>query len=443
MKVKELIKQHEQWFSSCLPLVASENLTSYEVRKAISSDFIHRYAEGPPGARIYAGCRFMDEVEEIAVETAKNLFHSEFADVRPISGLIANLSVYIALTSPGDTILSLPVLYGGHISSAGKDENGSAWMVHGLRTEGFVFDIESLNIDPDKSKKKINKLVKEGRKPKIVTFGATLFLFPHPVKEMADAIHAVDSIILYDAAHVAGLMAGGRFQDPMREGADLMTFSTHKTLFGPQGGAIVGKEQYREYISRGVFPGLTSNHHPNLVAGKALAFSELAEFGNDYAASVTENAKALATRLSELGEKVLGEAHGFTESHQLALDVSRYGGGVATEKLLESYNILCNRQSIPGANDKVPQAVRLGTAELTRTGMNKSDMIEVAEIIHLALRKGDRSKIISRISELRKAHSEIVYSFASSPSFTYSDTDILPSLNSRSKFRERSNDPVV
>src|SRR5579884_569559 len=153
MKVRELIRQHEEWFSSCLPLVASENLTSYDVRKAISSDFVHRYAEGPPGARIYAGCRYMDEVESVAVETAKELFDAEFADVRPISGLIANLSVYIALTSPGDTILSLPVVYGGHISSAGKEENGSAWMVHGLGTESFVFDAENLNIDPDKSKR--------------------------------------------------------------------------------------------------------------------------------------------------------------------------------------------------------------------------------------------------------------------------------------------------
>jgi Glycine/serine hydroxymethyltransferase len=166
MKVKELIKQHEEWFSSCLPLVASENLTSYDVRKAVSSDFIHRYAEGPPGARIYAGCRYMDEVEEIAVETAKELFHAEFADVRPISGLLANLSVYIALTSPGDTILSLPVHYGGHVSSAGREENGSAWMVHGLQTEGLVFDVETLNIDPDKSIKKLNKLVSEGKNQK-------------------------------------------------------------------------------------------------------------------------------------------------------------------------------------------------------------------------------------------------------------------------------------
>jgi glycine hydroxymethyltransferase len=419
MKVRELIRQHEEWFSSCLPLVASENLTSYDVRKAISSDFVHRYAEGPPGARIYAGCRYMDEVESVAVETAKELFDAEFADVRPISGLIANLSVYIALTSPGDTILSLPVVYGGHISSAGKEENGSAWMVHGLGTESFVFDAENLNIDPDKSKKKLEKLVGEGRKPKVATFGASLFLFPHPVREMADSLHAIDSVILYDAAHVAGLIAGGRFQNPMREGADLMTFSTHKTLFGPQGGAIVGKEKFKEDISKGIFPGLTSNHHPNLVAGKALAFSELAEFGRAYAVAVIENAKALATRLSELGERVLGEKLGFTESHQLALDVSRYGGGVAAEKLLESYNILCNRQSIPGADDKIPQAVRLGTAELTRTGMNKSDMIEVAEIIHLALRKDDRSKIIARISEIRKAHADVAFTFVKSPAFTY------------------------
>ncbi|MEM3638168.1 MAG: serine hydroxymethyltransferase [Conexivisphaerales archaeon] len=416
-EVKELIQKHEQMFASSLPLVASENLTSIDVRRAVASDMIHRYAEGPPGARIYAGCRYMDEVEKIAVELAKKLFHAEFADVRPTSGLLANLSVYVSLTSPGDTILSLPVLYGGHVSSAGEEESGSAWMVHGLDVDSFVFDTEIMNIEVDSSLKKLKKMVKQGRRPKIVTFGASLFLFPHPVKEMESAIHEHGSIILYDGAHVAGLIAGRRFQDPMTEGADLMTFSTHKTLFGPQGGAIVGKESYREAIERGIFPGLTSNHHPNLVAGKAIAFAELAEFGEKYARAVVDNAKALASRLAELGEKVLAENLGFTQSHQLAIDVSKYGGGIAAERLLESYNIFCNRQSIPGMKSKQPMAIRVGTAELTRLGMDKNDMVEVAEIVQSALQRREKNEVIRRIERLREMHREVEYTFTKSPAY--------------------------
>ncbi|MEM0287910.1 MAG: serine hydroxymethyltransferase [Nitrososphaerota archaeon] len=417
-EIKKLIQKHERMFSASLPLVASENLTSYDVRKAVSSDMIHRYAEGPIGSRIYAGCKYMDEVEKMAVELAKELFHSEFADVRPISGLIANLSVYVALTSPGDTMVSLPVLYGGHISSAGEEESGSAWTVHGLKVESFVFDTERMNIDPDESIKKLRRMAREGNRPKLVTFGASLFLFPHPVKEMESAIHEIGSTIIYDAAHVAGLIAGGRFQDPMAEGVDLMTFSTHKTLFGPQGGAIVGKERYKEAISKGIFPGLTSNHHPNLVAGKALAFAELAEFGNKYASAVIDNAKSLASRLTELGEKVLAEGMGFTESHQLVMDVSMYGGGIAAEKLLESYNIFCNRQSIPGAHE--PKAIRIGTSELTRLGMTKDDMYEVADIIHSALLKREKKRILSKIKGLRARHKDLEYTFLRAPAFTYS-----------------------
>lgn len=421
MRAKMMIKEHERYFSECLPLIASENVTSRDVRLAVASDMMHRYAEGEPGERIYAGCRYMDEVERLALQYAKKLFHAEFADARPISGLTANLAVYTALTKPGERIASLPTYSGGHISSAGKKEHGSAWMVHGLNVEDLAFDESTLNIDVDVTLKRLTRLNSEGKKVRIVTFGASLFLFPHPVKELEDELHSLGSVVMYDAAHVAGLIAGKKFQNPMKEGADLVTFSTHKTMYGPQGGMIIGRARYKDRISKGIFPGVTSNHHPNLVAGKALALMEMAEFGEEYAKQVISNAKVLAERLSELGLKVLGEKLGFTESHQVALNLSEYGGGIKAEKQLESYNILCNRQSIPKsrAAKGSPEGIRLGTAELTRFGMKNSEMKEIAELIYSALKGKEKARVLERVKELRKDARSVKFTFFSTDAYIY------------------------
>ncbi|MDG6933930.1 MAG: serine hydroxymethyltransferase [Nitrososphaerota archaeon] len=421
--VKKLIREHEAWFSRTLPLVASENLASMAVREALSSDMGQRYAEGPPGDRIYAGCRYMDKVEEVAMDLARKLFGGDFVDVRPISGLIANLSVYSGLTTPGDTIVSLSTASGGHISSESKESQGTAGLVHGLRVEYFEYDVKKLNIDVDRSLKKMSSLHREKKSPKVVTFGASLFLFPHPLRDMVERIREIGATVLYDGAHVAGLIAGGEFQDPMKEGADLLTFSTHKTMFGPQGGMIVGRSEFREKVSLGVFPGTTSNHHPNLVAGKALALAELMEFGKIYARDVISNARALAEALSESGENVLGEALGFTRSHQVVLDTMKYGGGIKAEKLLESVNIITNRQSFPREpytpRPEVPEGLRLGTSELTRLGFSKSDMKEVAAIIHYALNGGERERVMERVEEVRKGKQSAKYSFERSPAYFY------------------------
>jgi glycine hydroxymethyltransferase len=423
-QVKKLVREHEIWFSNSLPLVASENLASRAVREVLSSDMGQRYAEGPPGDRIYAGCRYMDGVEEVAVNLSKRLFGGDFADVRPISGLIANLAVYSALTKPGDMIMSLSTASGGHISSEGYQARGSAGLVHGLKVEYLEFDVKNLNIDVEGSLKKLSELGMKDRFPKVVTFGASLFLFPHPLKEMAEKIRETGSTVLYDGAHVAGLIAGGQFQNPIKEGADLLTFSTHKTMFGPQGGIIVGSSEFAERVSAGVFPGTTSNHHPNLVAGKALALAELLAFGEKYAKDVVSNARTLAEELSSLGEVVLGEGLGFTMSHQVVLDTTKYGGGVKAEKMLESMNIITNRQALPRSpsvpKPNQPEGVRLGTSELTRLGFSKSDMKEVARILHDSLNGGKREKIISRIKELRRDKQSALYTFERSPAYFYS-----------------------
>jgi len=419
-----LVKQHERWFSESLPLVASENVASRTVRQVLTSDLGHRYAEGWPGERVYAGCKFIDQIELEAIDLAKSLFNAEFADVRPVSGACANLAVYSALSDPGDTMMALSIQNGGHISAGKKEFSGTAGLVHGLDIEYMVFDKENMNIDVDETKKKLKAVQSSGKKVKIVMFGGSLFLFPHPVKDLTEAVLEVGATPCYDAAHVAGLIAGGRFQDPLGEGAHVMSFSTHKTLFGPQGGAVVSKAQYGEALKKSVFPGTSSNHHLHSVAAKALTFVEFQKFGASYSKAVTANARTLAETLAQKGENVLGESHGYTQSHQVAIDVTKYGDGGQVEKKLESMNIIVNRQLLPGdlqagRHYTNPGGIRLGVSELTRLGMGKSEMKEVADVLHAALTTDKVEVVKKRVRGLRRLHQRVKYSFDNSPAYFY------------------------
>ncbi len=415
------VRLHEKWFSESLPMIASENLASRTVRDVLSSDLGQRYAEGWPGERVYAGCKYIDMIELTAIDLAKRLFKAEFVDVRPTSGVVANLAMYSALSSPGDTMMVLSIPNGGHISAAKKEFSGSAGLVHSLDIEYFAFDKSEMNIDVDETRKRLKAL----KKPiKIGLFGGSLFLFPHPVKELAPALRDAGGTVCYDAAHVAGLIAGGQFQDPLREGVEVMTFSTHKTLFGPQGGAIAASSKFAEDLKKAVFPGTTSNHHLHSVAGKALAFAEFLEFGRRYARDVVRNAQVLAQSLAGSGEVVLGERNGYTKSHQVVLDITKYGDGGAMEKRLEAQNIILNRQLIPGdlqagRHYTNPGGVRLGVAELTRLGMGKGEMVEIAEIIHSAMGGKTGSETRARIKELRKGFQTAEYSFKPSPAYFF------------------------
>ena len=414
------VRSHEKWFSESLPMIASENVASQPIRDVLSSDLGHRYAEGWPGERVYAGCKFIDQIELQAIALGKKLFKADFIDVRPISGVVANLAVYSALSGPGDTMLALSIPNGGHISHGKKDFSGSAGLVHSLNVEYLAFDKDSMNIDVDETKKRIAALTSV----KLAMFGASLFLFPHPVKELVQTIRDKGGVVCYDAAHVAGLIAGGQFQDPLREGAQVMTFSTHKTLFGPQGGAIVAGTEFAEPLKKAVFPGTTSNHHLHSVAGKAMVFAEFLQFGRKYAKDVVANAQAFAGRLADLGEKVLGEKNGYTMSHQVAVDVTKYSDGGVIEKLLESQNVIVNRQLIPGdlqagRHYTNPGGIRLGVAELTRLGMGKSQMKETAEVVHLALGGMKKREVVGRIKELRRGFQKVKYSFKDSPAYSF------------------------
>jgi len=418
-QVLNLLQAHHKWFNESIPLIASENVPSRAVREAIISDFSNRYAEGWVGERVYAGCVYIDQVERLCTDLAKQLFHAEFADVRPVSGVCANLVIYTAFTNPGDRILTLAIPNGGHISSGRKDFNGTAGSVHGLDVDYFAFNREEMNIDVDKTKQKVEKMAGEGKPPKLAMFGGSLFLFPHPMKELAETFRNVGATVVYDAAHVAGLIAGGKFQDPLREGADAVCLSTHKTLFGPQGGTVLSWEKYGEVIKKATFPSNTSNHHLHHLAGKAVAFAEMLEFGKQYAEDVIMNAKALGQALHERDLAVVGEKKGFTESHQIVVDVSKYALGGDMERALEAANIILNRQLIPGdiqagRHYQNPGGLRIGTPEITRIGMKRNDMVDVAEFIkRIVVNKEDPKKVKQEVAAFRQNFRTVHYCFES------------------------------
>ena len=416
-RVFSQLKAHNKWFENSIPLIASENVPSPAVKEALLSDFGNRYAEGWPGERVYAGCTYIDKVEIECMKLAKKLYKSEFADVRPISGVVANLAIYSAFTEPGNVMLAPSIPAGGHISHGKKEHSGTAGLVHGLDIEFYPFDPEEMTIDVDKTKQKIKQLKKDKRLPKMAMFGGSLFLFPHPVKELSAFLRDNGMHINYDAAHVAGLIAGNQFQDPLKEGANTMTMSTHKTLFGPQGGLVLGFKEHGEAIKKATFPGLTSSHHIHHMAAKAIAFAEAIEFGKDYAKQVIKNAKILAESLNEAGFKVLGEKRGFTKSHQIAVNVLDYSDGGKVEAELEKANIIVNRQLIPGdikagRNYFHPGGIRLGVSEITRLGMKGSEMKEIASLIkQIVIDKKDPKKVVSKVKSFRKSYQKVQYCY--------------------------------
>ncbi len=416
-KILTSLQTHNKWFENSIPLIASENVPSPAVKEALLSDFGNRYAEGWPGERVYAGCIYIDEVEFECMALAKTLFKAEFADVRPISGVVANLAIYSAFTNPGDIMIAPSIPAGGHISHGKKEHSGTAGLVHGLDVEFYPFDAEEMTIDVDKTKDKVEELKKVGRLPKMAMFGGSLFLFPHPVKELSDFLKSHNIHINYDAAHVAGLIAGGQFQDPLREGADSMTMSTHKTLFGPQGGLVLAAAKYGEAIKKATFPGLTSSHHLHHMAAKAITFAEALEFGKDYAKQVIKNAKILAEALSENGFQDVGEKRGVTKSHQIAVNGLDYSDGGKVEADLEKANIIVNRQMIPGdikagRNYFHPGGIRLGVAEITRLGMRGSEMKEIASFIKkIVIDKKDPKKMVTTVKKFRKDYQKVHYCF--------------------------------
>lgn len=418
--------EHHDWFKKSIPLIASENITSPAVDEACASDFSHRYAEGWSGERVYAGCTFIDQIEDICMDLTKEYFNCIHADVRPVSGVVANLVMYNAFTSDNNgKMCCMAIVRGGHIShgprfaKSGREIFGTAGTTRGINVEYLAFDNDEMNLDVDASAKVIREF-----EPELVLFGGSVFLFPHPVKELGDVAKEVGAYVGYDAAHVAGLIGSGYFQDPLREGVDAMTMSTHKTLPGPQHGALLSnREDLIDKLKSSAFPALLSNHHLHNVAGLAIAVTEMLEFGKEYHKNIINNAKALGQALYERGINVLMEHKGFTESHQIVVDITEFektiGLGGDIEKLLEKANIILNRNLLPydiaeGRHYQNPGGLRIGTSEITRLGMGKSEMTDIAELIKkLIIDKIDPKKIRDEVIEFRKDFQEIKYCFQS------------------------------
>ncbi len=416
LAVKDAVKRHHAWIEECLPMIASENITSALVREVCASDFGHRYAEGHPGKRYYQGCKYVDEVELLAIDLAKRLFDAPYVNVQPTSGVVANLAAYYAFSKPGDTLISLNVPHGGHISHASVSAAG----VRGLRVVNFPFDEDEMNIDVDLSIKKIRET-----RPRLVLFGGSVFLFPHPVKELKDAAREVGATVLYDAAHVLGLIAGKRFQQPLKDGADVVTSSRHKTFPGPQGGLILAKEEYSTKLNHAVFPGVVSNHHLHHMAGFAIALAEMLEFGEAYADQIIRNSKALAQALHESGFNVLCEKKGFTESHQVLVDISKNGGGTFAAMTLEKANIIVNKNLLPRDDllkTKDPSGIRLGTQELSRLGMREQEMKVIAEFFKRLLIDGEAAEEVKKeVVEFKKEFNAVKFSFDEHGAYEYFD----------------------
>lgn len=379
-------------------MIASENVVSPLARSLLDSDFNHRYAEGDIGAREYQGSRFIDELETIVVDLAKQLFGSVHVEHRAISGALANMAVYYGLGKPGQKVCTLRVPEGAHISFR---EFGTAG-ARGLEVLNIPFDKDRMNIDVDAFTTLIEK-----ERPHIVTLGGSLFLFPHPVKEVRKACDVVGTRLHYDGAHVLGLIAGKRFQDPLREGAHVVTGSTHKTFPGPQGALMLSNEdRIHHKLSKAIFPGLVSNHHLGRMAPLAVTLAEMIEFGEDYAAQIVRNAKVLAKTLDDAGLEVLARDHGYTESHQVVLDVVKEGGGKEVAVRLERAGIIANKNLLPC--DEVscvhdPAGIRLGVQELTRFGMKEAEMgIVGAWIAGIITKQRDEASVAEEIKRFLK-----------------------------------------
>jgi glycine hydroxymethyltransferase len=407
-KVIQLTKEQNTWRrTETINLIASENVMSPLAEAVYMSDFMSRYAEGKPYKRFYQGTKYVDEIESLAIELMNEATPAKNSDLRPISGTIANAAVFRILANSGDKALIAPVQAGSHVSHTKFGTLGAL----GIQHIEMPFDKENINVDVDKAIKMIEEV-----KPKFVVLGGSLYLFPHPTKELAPHVHAVGAKLVYDAAHVYGLIVGKAWSNPLDEGADVMTTSTHKTFPGPQGGSILSNddELFKE-ISRTIFPWFVSNHHLHRLPATAVTLIEMKYFGKDYASQIIKNAKKLAEALAERGFKVVGEHLGYTKSHQVAVNVRELGGGAKIAKLLEEANIIVNKNLLPCDTPETvsnPSGLRIGVQEMTRYGMREDEMDEIAELMKkVAIGGKDPKEVRGEVMELRKRFLEVKYTF--------------------------------
>ena len=383
----ELARQRDH-----IELIASENFVSPAVMAAVGSHLTNKYAEGYPGHRYYGGCEYVDVIEDIARERAKQLFGAEHANVQPHSGAQANTAVYFALLEPGDTVMGMSLSHGGHLTH-GSPVNLSGKYFHFV-PYGLNPETERLDYD------NIRDLAQQC-KPKMIVAGASAY--PRKIdfvalREIADSVGAM---LMVDMAHIAGLVAAGEHMNPVPY-CDVVTTTTHKTLRGPRGGMILCRKEYAQRIDKAIFPGTQGGPLMHVIAGKAVCFGEALkpEF-KAYQHQIVLNAQAMAKRLTARGVKLVS---GGTDNHMMLVDLTgREMSGKDLETLLGEANITLNKNAVPNETRKasITSGVRIGTPAVTSRGMVESDMIQIADMIADVIEEGGNA--IERVRERAKA----------------------------------------
>ena len=407
-RVRALAEEHEGWLdNSCLCFYAGTNVMSPAARALLASTLATRPSMGHPGDKYQPGVRCLEEIEAIAMDVCRRLFRARFAEVRLPSGSSANLSVYMAFTKAGDRILALPEWAGGHPTHHREGMAG----LHGLIVHDVPFDPARMQVDLDGLRKTAKEL-----RPVLIIVGASLVLFPYPLAEVRSIADEVGALLMYDGAHLAGLIAGGAFQDPLVEGAHLMTTSTYKTFGGPPGGLVVTNDpELACRIDTVAYPGMTANFDCARVASFAVAAAELLEFGSAYAKACLANAQGLAGALAAEGFDVLAATHGFTRSHHVAVDVHGLGSGAEVARRLEAAHIILSKFILlrdAGAPSGQMSGLRLGLQEVTRRGLGPSEMSEIARFMRRVVLDGaDPSSVGQEVRSLRQRFPKVQYCF--------------------------------
>ncbi|MEZ5924499.1 MAG: serine hydroxymethyltransferase [Hyphomicrobiaceae bacterium] len=408
--VKAAVQRNADWRGeTCINLLAPEAPTSPGVRALLASEIGTRAAEGHIGPvnRWFAGTRHIDEVEALCVELMKQYWRCNYADHRMCASMIGNAVVYTALSKPGDIVMTAPQPTGGHSSNRNDGPAGAM----GRKVVDIPMDPHELVVDVDRF-----RTVAEATRPPLVALGLSMTLFPQPVGAMKEIISGWGGRFFFDAAHQLGLIGGRQFQDPLREGADIMTGSAGKTFSGPQSGIIVWDDPDLTLpVTTAVFPVWAATHQVNRVAALALATAEAVAYGEPFMAQIVRNAKALAQALQERGIPMLGAHKGFTETQQAIADVRQYGRGLANAQKLERAAIIVNKNLVPTDKPEdwdYPGGLRIGTIEVTRYGMKETEMRAIADLIARVVVKGEAPETVAKESvALRRSFPTLYYCF--------------------------------